>query len=87
MQDRNHKRQSKEESTKPDGEFRQDGGRLRAEEIIGQATAKGCAETFAFGALHEDGQDHQKADDHEKGSEDRHEEPHSRPVEPEPFPV
>ena len=87
MQNRNHQCQQKEESAKPDGELRQNGRRLGTEEIIGQSTAKGGTETFALGALHENGQDHQNADDHKDCYKDRHEEPHSQLVEPEPLPV
>ena len=64
MKDRNEKREEEKESPKPDRELGQHSGRLGTEKIIGQTAAKSSTKAFAFGTLHEDGEDHQKADDH-----------------------
>ena len=77
MQNGNHESQQEEKAPKPYREFGQNRRRLGTEKIISQTAAKSRAKTFALGSLHDDGQDHQQADNHQEGYEDRHEEPHS----------
>ena len=60
IEDREGKSQEKENRGQPAGEFGEDVGGLGAENILGDAAAKGCAEAFAFWALHQDDQHHEQ---------------------------
>lgn len=78
MENRNHQGEQEEESSKPDRELCQNSGGLRSKEIVCKTSTEGCTKAFTLGALHKNGEDHQKADDHQERNEDRHEEPHRR---------
>lgn len=79
MENGNDERKKEEEAAEPDRELGQDRRGLGTEKVVGEAAAKGGPKPLAFWTLHEDREDQQEADDHEKGDENRHEEPH-RPL-------
>ena len=54
VKDRQDKRQEEENRGEPAGDLGQDVGGLGAENILGNAAAKGRAEAFDFRALHQD---------------------------------
>lgn len=64
IQNRKHESKEEENGREPTGEFRQDVGRLRAKNILSDATAEGRAQPFAFRTLHQDHQDHKQRHDH-----------------------
>jgi len=61
IEDREGKSQEEENRGQPAGDFGEDVGRLGAENILGDAAAKGCAEAFAFWALHQDDEHHEQS--------------------------
>ena len=80
MENRDHKREEEEENPEPDREFGQDGRGLRTEQIIGKSASKSSAKTLVLGALHQDREDHEKADDNEETGEEGQQEPHSHGI-------
>ena len=76
VQDRKRKRERKEDPGEPSSNFHQHVGRLRAENILGDSSAKGSTQPFALGPLHQDHEDHQQGHQDEKPQanidQDRH---------------
>lgn len=66
MKHRNHQGKEEEESAQPNGEFGQNGGCLRTKEIVRKSTAECRPEPLAFGALHQDRENHQKTNQYEE---------------------
>jgi hypothetical protein len=60
IENREGKSQEEENRGQPAGNFGEDVGRLGAENILGDAAAKGCAEAFALWALHQDDEHHER---------------------------
>lgn len=85
MKYRYYKSQQKKKPAKPDSEFRQHRGGLCAKKIIGQPAAKSCTEAFTLGTLHENRDDHQKADEYQESYKNIYNERHSHLLEPEAF--
>jgi len=69
VQHTEQKRQHKENSRQPAGEFDEHVGGLSAEDIFSHASAKSGTKAFAFRPLHEDDQRHQHRDQHVDGEE------------------
>jgi len=61
VEDREGKSQEEENRGQPAGDFSEDVSGLGAENILGDAAAKGCAEAFAFWALHQDDEHHERS--------------------------
>jgi len=66
IKDRQRERKREKYSRQPRGELHQHIRGLRAENVLCNARAKCRAETFAFWSLHQDDQNHQASDQHEK---------------------
>ena len=64
VQDRQPEGEDEKDSGQPTGEFDQHVRGLRAENVFGHAAAKSRAKAFAFRALHQNDQHHQKRDQH-----------------------
>lgn len=62
IKDRQRERKREKYSGQPRGELHQHIRGLRAENVLRDAGAKGCAETFALWSLHEDDKNHQAGD-------------------------
>jgi len=62
IQDRQCEGERKKKSGQPGGEFYEHVGRLRAENIFGDRSAKRGTETFALRPLHQDHQHHEQRD-------------------------
>jgi hypothetical protein len=76
IQDRQGEGEQEKKSCQPAGEFHEYVCRLRAENIFRHARAKGRAESFALGALHQNDQHHEQRDQYpnreENIDQDRH---------------
>ena len=62
VENRESESQYKKHRGEPAGDFRQHIGGLRAENIFGDAAAKGRAEALTFWALHQDHEGHEQGD-------------------------
>lgn len=60
IKDRQNERHHEENPRQPGCELNEDIGRLRAEQVFGDSSAKGRAQTLALWPLHQDDQCHQK---------------------------
>ena len=69
VKDTQHKRQHKENSGEPAGEFHQHIGGLSAENILSHASAESGAKTLALGPLHQNDQGHQHCNQHVDGED------------------
>lgn len=87
MKYRDNESQEEKEPPEPDGELRQNRGRLGTKEAVGQTAAESSTEAFAFRALHKDRENHQQTDQDENHCKNRHEEPHSLLIKPEGVPM
>ena len=66
IKDRQRERKREEYTSQPRGELHQHVRGLRAENVLSDAGAKCCAETFTFWSLHQDDKNHQAGDQHEE---------------------
>ncbi len=76
VEHRKQKRHGEERAREPAGNFRQDIGRLRAEDILCHAATESRAQPFALRTLHQDHEDHEQADKHIKDKDDVKQNPH-----------
>jgi hypothetical protein len=70
IENREHERQEEENRGQPAGELGQHVGRLRAENIFGDAATESGSEPFAFRPLHQDHEHHQNGDEDVNPEED-----------------
>lgn len=63
VENRENESKQEENSGEPAGDLREDVGGLRAENILRYAAAKGRAQAFAFRALHQNHEHHQRRDE------------------------
>jgi hypothetical protein len=70
VKNRERKGQEKENCGEPAGDFGQNIGRLRAEDVLRHTATKGCAQAFTFRALHQNDQHHDRRDKKVKPEED-----------------